>query len=151
MKKLVIYMGLAIIIGVMYGKVIFKQYQQNLEKVFTETSNIYLFQVGAFSSLESVEANVSKFDYYVMEKDDEYYRVYVGVTQDEKNLAKIKEMFAANGNNIYVREVTNQNEAFLTILKQYDLLLEAATTPAQINQIEKQVLAKYEELVINHE
>lgn len=151
MKKTLLCFLLAIIIGVCYGRFLFKQYDRKLDTVFDKTSIIYVLQQGVYSSLTNVEQNTKNLDYYIIEKDEPYFRVYVGITQAEKSIAKIKEIFLEKGNNIYVRELTNNNETFLTVLKQYDLLLETVTEAEQIKQIQKQVLAKYEELVMINE
>ncbi|MDD2489936.1 MAG: hypothetical protein PHY26_01610 [Bacilli bacterium] len=151
MKKTFFYIALAIIIGFIYGKLLFDQYDKELEAAFKKTSVIYILQQGVYSSLDNVEKNTTKLDYYIVDKDNEYYRVYVGITQNKNNVPKIKEIYTKLGNDIYVRELTNNNQAFLEILTQYDLLLEPVTDEEQISQIEKQVLAKYEELVIENE
>ena len=151
MKKFFITVFFAIMIGVLYGKVIFNQYDKELEEVFSENENIYILQQGVYSSLDNVEKNTTKIDYFIIERDDKYYRVYIGITKDKDNINKIREIYTKDGNDIYVREVNNNNMAFLEVLGQYDLLLEKSIEKNQILQIQKQVLAKYEELVIRNE
>lgn len=151
MKKFIFTIMLAIIIGVIYGKLIFNQYDKELKDVFKEKEKIYILQQGVYSKLENVEKNTSKVDFYIVEKDDQYYRVYVGITKNQNNINKIKEIFTKVGNDIYVREIFNNNEVFLEVLDQYDLLLSQVNDKEPILQIQKQVLSKYEELVIGDE
>jgi hypothetical protein len=151
MKKTIMLFILAVAIGALYGKIVFNQYDKEIEKVFQQTEKIYVLQQGVYSQLENVEKNTSKLDNYVVEKDEPYFRVYVAMTKNNANVNKMKEIFIKAGNDIYVREVTMNNKAFLDILGQYDLLLNRTNDKDLILQIQSQVLNKYKELVLKNE
>lgn len=149
MKKFFITVILAILIGVVFGKLMFDQYDHKLKEVFKETEKVYFLQQGVYSNLENVTKNITKVSHYVVEKDDLYYRVYVGITKNEKNINKIREILIGDGNDIYVRELNLNQTPFLDVLNQYDLLLEKVTKKEEILQIQKQVLNQYKELILD--
>ncbi len=149
MKKFFITVILAILIGVVFGKLMFDQYDHKLKEVFKETEKVYFLQQGVYSNLENVTKNITKISHYVVEKDDLYYRVYVGITKNEKNINKIREILIGDGNDIYVRELNLNQTPFLDVLNQYDLLLEKVTKKEEILQIQKQVLNQYKELILD--
>lgn len=149
LKKFFVTVLLAILIGIIFGKIMFNQYDGKLKEVFNEEEKVYFLQQGVYSSLESVSKNTATVNHYVVEKDDSYYRVYAGITKNEKNIDKIREVLIAAGNDIYVRELNLNQASFLDILTQYDLLLEKTDEKTQILQIQKQVLNQYKELVID--
>lgn len=149
LKKFFVTVLLAILIGILFGKIMFNQYDGKLKEVFNEEEKVYFLQQGVYSSLESVSKNTATVNHYVVEKDDLYYRVYAGITKNEKNIDKIREVLIAAGNDIYVRKLNLNQASFLDILTQYDLLLEKTDEKTQILQIQKQVLNQYKELVID--
>lgn len=150
-KKLVLPIFLALITGGVLGIFLMKQYDQK-EQLRTvgeigEAKEVYFLQIGVYSSKESMEENVSKIPYYIYQIENEKYYVYVGMSLKESNVEKLKEFFIANSYNIYVKKFNIANEAFTTVLAQYDTMLEQATDTSSYSAICGQVLAKYEELV----
>jgi hypothetical protein len=151
MKKIIIPLISAIVIGLLLGKYFFSQYEGKIEKVFQSDEKIYVLQQGVYSSIENVKKYVTKLDYYITHHDGDYYRVYAAITHNKDNVSRLEEYFVSKGNDIYVREVTTNNMEFLELLKQYDLLFESSNGDNELLQIEKQVLSKYEELVLRNE
>lgn len=150
-KKLIVPVILGLLTGGILGMFLFQQYDQkkNLQTVGKtgEIKEVYFLQVGVYSSKESMEQNVSKIPYYIYQIADEKYYVYVAMSLKEENVKKLKEFFIATGYNIYVKKFGIANEAFTTVLEQYDTMLEQATDTSSYSAICGQVLAKYEELV----
>ena len=151
MKKILTPIIFAIAIGLILGKVLFSQYEKKLNPVFEEKEKIYVLQQGVYSSLENVEKYTTHLDYYIVDKDNDYYRVYVAITHNKDNVEKLKKHYKSKGNDIYVRELEINSLEFFELIKQYDLLLENSSEGNEIEQIEKQVISKYEELIIRVE
>jgi len=139
----------AIFLGYVFGKVIFNQYNKNLLDVFIEKTPVFFLQQGVYSSVESLEENTKNLKNYVYVNDNNYYRVYVAITRDSENINKLKEMFVKKGNDIYVKELEVSNKEFINILEQYDKLIKLTTDEASVDNIIKETLIKYQELVVN--
>lgn len=149
-RKLIVPILLAIFSGGLLGTFLFQQYdKEDLQTVgkIEEAKEVYFLQVGVYSSKESMEKNTAKIPYYIYQIEQEKYYVYVGMTLKESNAQKLKDFFVANGYNIYVKRFGVGNTAFLTVLEQYDTMLEQAPDTSSYSAICGQILAKYEELV----
>lgn len=151
MKKIFVPLVSAIVIGLILGKYFFSQYESKIDTVFQSDEKIYVLQQGVYSTPENVTKYTTKLDYYITHHDDKYYRVYVAITHNKNNVTRLEEYFLSKGNDIYVRELSTNNLEFLELIKQYDLLLESGSGDSELLQIEKQVLSKYEELILRNE
>ena len=85
---------------------------------------------------------------YIYETIDDKYYAYVGITKKIENANKIKEYFNSAGYDINIKENKVTNGVFVSIVNQYDLILNDAEGEA-IGDICSQVINSYEELVVN--
>ena len=151
MKKLIVPLFSAIVIGLVLGKYFFSQYEDKIDTAFKNDEKIYVLQQGVYSTMDNAKKYTTKLDYYIVDHDDKYYRVYAAITYNKNNVERLEGYFVSKGNDIYVRELSTNNLEFLELLKQYDLLLESSSGDNELLQIEKQILSKYEELVLTNE
>jgi predicted small secreted protein len=151
MKKFILPIFAAILIGVIIGKYLFSQYEGKIDAALKNDETIYVLQQGVYSNLDNAKNAAGKLNYYVIDKDDKYYRIYVAITYNQNNVSKLEEYYVSKGNDIYVRELKTDNPEFLDLLKQYDLLLESSSGDNELLQIEKQILTNYEELILKNE
>ena len=79
-------------------------------------------------------------------KNDKQY-VYLGITRDEKNAQKLKEIYENKGYQIYIKEQNLSNEEFYNNVTQFDILINSTNKESEILTIEEVVLANYEELI----
>ena len=138
------------LLSVIYGKYIIDIYKSNTIEVISEYENIYILQQGVYSTFDNANKNSKDLYYYIVEKDDKYYRVYVGITQNKENSEKVKGIYKGKGKDIYVWEKQVNNNEFLEALKQYDNMLNEKNEEKDILEVEKKVLEKYEELIIKN-
>ncbi len=139
---------LCILIGFFMGIFVLKQYKKDADVVNLTGENLYFIQIGVFSDEASMKKTLENFTYYIYNKENNMYYAYAGITKDEKNLKKLKDFYTNAGYDIYVKEIFTSNISFITVLSQYDLLLNETTDKKIIESIENQVLTKYEELVM---
>jgi hypothetical protein len=149
--KFIIPIIISILIGYVFGKVIFNSYNNNINKVFNNGEKVYFLQQGVYSSVQTMETNTTKLANYIYQKEGNYYKTYVAITKDINNVNKLKETFKKLGNDIYVKEMTINNGDFLNLLDQYDQLLYTSNDNINILAITKQILTKYKELVVDNE
>ena len=152
-KKYVVSLVVAILVGFVLGKFMLNQYDFNgkIIPAINSNKNAYFIQQGVYSSKESMEKNTAKFPYYIYVLDNDKYYVYIGITFLEENMNKIKGYYKEKGYNTYVKEISISNDNFITVLEQYDILLSEGSDLQVIETICSQVLNKYEELVLNHD
>lgn len=150
MKKNIIWVVGCTIIGLIMGKIMFDQYDQDDTKKVSGTvaeAKVYFFQVGVYSTLENMKNAAINYEDYIYIKQDSKYYVFVGLTKSEANKEKLKNYFETLYKDIYIKEITLTNSGFLDTLDQYDLLLKEAKTDQEIKEVTKSILAKYEEMV----
>ena len=142
MKKILpIIFGL--VVGLVFTKLFYSSY--NATMTFNESVNVYVFQQGVYSSLDSVKENVN-LNYYIYEKNGDMYYVYSAFTTNSNNVDKLKVYFEDLGYSIFLKEVNMNANNFTETLKQYDLLLEKTNDQKTIEAINANVLSVYEEV-----
>lgn len=141
---------LAIVIGFIFAKYIFNQYEEEVNETFKENTSVYLFQYGAYKNENIMKDNCKDLSSYFYYKNDNMYHVLIGISSNKENLDKIKKAYNINSD-IYVKKEEIKNNEFIESLKQYDNLIKSSDDSATIINAEKQVLAKYESLVLNSE
>lgn len=147
MKKFLFLLISALIIGLLFSRFLFKQYQTI--PVSNNSKKIYFIQQGVYSNQQSMKENTNKLDYYTHEKLGDKYYVYVCFTQNIDNINIIKKYFKSLDYDIYAKELTIENEQFLNILEQYDYLLSSVENNETVRNVCKQIVTKYEELVLD--
>lgn len=139
---------LCILIGFFMGNFMFNEYDKKTSTVSLTGETLYFLQAGVFSNEEEMKKEMSNFSYYIYTKENNMYYSYIGIVKNKKNLEKLKEYFKSEGYDIYVRELFISNISFITVLNQYEMLLEQTTDTKIIKSICNQILSKYEELVM---
>lgn len=151
-NKTIIYVILAILIGVILGKNIYDGYAKEIENTFDEKKmeEIYIIQYGVYSSNESMIENTKRLkNYFYYEKDGKFY-VLIGITSNNELKEKIVSSYSID-TETYIKKIKTDNTTFLETLKQYDNLISNTNDKNTIVNAEKQVLSKYEELILRSE
>ncbi len=146
-KKIFIPLLLSLTIGFSLGMLIYNQYKNSSESVFSENTPIYFLQQGVYSSKESMEENTKNISDYIYAVDNNQYKVFVSINTNFDNAKKIKQIFNDKGIDIYIKELNITNKAFVEKLKQYDELISSSADDAAILGLAKQIISEYELVV----
>lgn len=150
MKKYVLTLLLGLITGIFLFNVFLNQYTDyNGISVSNLSENVSFIQVGAYSTLESMEKNTLSLQNYIYNEENNLYYVYVGISQKEESIKKIQEYYKKLGYNTIVKEFTINNKSFLVKLQNYDELIKNTTDSTALSSIINETLISYEEEVIN--
>ena len=134
--------------GIYIGSYLYKCYLiQNENKL--NTYKIYLIEYGTYNSYSDMEENGKNIDNYFYYSDNNNYHILLGITKSKKNIQKIGESYEEISN-INIREEYIDNMEFIESLNQYDNLI-INCNKNEVLQAEKQILSKYEELILNNE
>ena len=140
----------SIAIGLFFGKIFFDNYDKTSLTVFDEKSKVYMLQVGVYSSKDKMKESFKDYKKLLYIESDDGYHLYVGITKNNQIAKKIKEHYDKKGNNIYVKENIVDNKSFLSILGEYDKIIDIASDN-DIEEIEKIVISNYKEMVLENE
>ena len=149
MKNNIKYVLLAIFIGIIIGKYIFNEYKESAISTMSEDETyIYLMQYGVYSNETNLKDNTKQLKNYFYYEDNDGYHVLIGITKNKKLKQKIMDSYSIT-ENIYMKKEKVDNQEFIELLSQYDLLVDQTEEKDIILASEKQVLSKYEELILN--
>ena len=148
MKKYLFPITISLGLGILMAYLLISSYD-NAEgiTVSKNAETVYYIQRGVYSTKENMENNMTDFEHYIYNVENNMYYTYIGMSKNIKYYVEIKVFYKEKGYDTYIKEKITDNESFLTILGQYDELLSQTDEGDTISIICNQVLAKYEELV----
>ncbi len=148
MKKTLKISILSIVLGALVGIVLNNNYKEKLSNSFLNDGKTYYFiQEGVYSSISSMQENTKDLLVKTVDSKNDKQYVYLGITRDEKNAKKLKEIYENKGYKIYIKEQNLSNEEFYNNVTQFDILIGSTNKETEILTIEEVVLANYEELI----
>lgn len=122
-------------------------YKEKLVNTFSEGKTYYFIQEGVYSSKEIMTENTKDIQVKTVDTLNNKYYVYLGITRDNNNAKKIKDIYEKKGYQIYIKEQNLSNEEFYNNVTQFDILVNSTDKASEILTIEEVVLANYEELI----
>ena len=138
---------ISIIIGILFGKIIFNQYKKNIDTVFNEETSIYILQQGSYKNEDAMYEGARKVSNFLYVKEDNLYKVYVCITKEKEIALKVKGIFEVLGNDIYIKETSNIDDKFIKSLNIYNQNIEATDKKEEILDTCRDVLKIYEEMI----
>lgn len=136
------------IIGIYIGSYLYNKKKETKE-VFKINSKVYLLQFGVYSSIDKMKENGKSLQEYFYFNDEKGYHIIIGITLNKDLVNKIKNAY--NVDEIYLKETEIGNNEFIENLKQYDNFISSLKDNNSIIEAEKQILSKYEEMVLKSE
>ena len=148
MNKNFIIVLLSLVIGVLSGLFIYKEYKANYipKEEVKGYEKIYLLQIGAYKKEKNVEKFTKLLPNYYVDYEKGVYHIYIGVLRNLKNLDKIEEFYKVFGNNIYVREKYVDNLDYIKMIETYESIISKTEKKEVVYVINKELLNKYKEL-----
>lgn len=106
----------------------------------------YLLQVGAYKNYDSISKKTKEYENYLVLKEEDLYKLYIGVTKDKEVYRKLVNLYA-NTSSIYKKEITLSNQKFDDTLTKYDSLIKNSEDIKEINLVIKSELKFLEEML----
>lgn len=148
MKKTLKISIFSIALGTIAGIILNNTYKEKLSNSFlNEEKTYYFIQEGVYSSTSSMQENTKDLLVKTVDSKNDKQYVYLGITRNEKNAKKLKEIYENKGYQIYIKEQNLSNEEFYNNVTQFDILINSTNKESEILTIEEVVLANYEELI----
>lgn len=150
MKKYIKPLLLGIITGIFLFNLFLKQYTDyDGIKVSSTLTDVYLLQIGVYSSLENMEENTLKLQNYVYNKDGDLYYVYIGISKNKLAIEKIQKYYKDLGYDTIIKEFSISNKKFIKELENYDEIILNTDDSTALLEIINDTLISYEEEVIS--
>lgn len=106
----------------------------------------YLLQVGAYKNYDSISKKTKEYENYLVLKEEDLYKLYIGVTKDKEVYRKLVNLYASTSS-IYKKEITLFNQKFDDTLTKYDSLIKNSEDIKEINLVIKSELKFLEEML----
>lgn len=137
----------SIMLGALSAMLLSSTYKEKLINTFSEGKTYYFIQEGVYSSKEIMAENTKDILVKTVDTLNNKQYVYLGITRDNNNAKKIKDIYEKKGYQIYIKEQNLSNEEFYNNVTQFDILVNSTDKESEILTIEEVVLANYEELI----
>lgn len=143
MKKTLLTILGAILVGFGLGLFFFKKFDTNIEALATSVKSIYAVQVGVYKNIDNAKDVANKMEGIVV-LDNDYYRVYIDIIKD-KEILNLREEYYKNNNINYYLKIINPSKEFIAKLDDYEIILKNTSISAdKIKVVREQILKEYQ-------
>lgn len=151
-KKILIWIILAIILGYFLAKFTFKKYDDlNIKNMIKIDNSIYALKCGIYSNIDEMKSNLSSFGRYIYIKKNDKYNAYIAIAKTKKSCNKFLEIYKDDFKNLNVEKINIDNDEFIQNINEYEKLLNESNDKDALITIENQILSCYEKLVVKLE
>lgn len=137
-RGIIIPVVIAMIIGYVGGKFVYKTYLDNLYDTL-RSSRLYLVERGSYDTIDTMREDNSDTN-YVYYKDNDKYKTVVGITKDFDNVKKIKSLYS---DNLSVLEYYVANDIIDSKQDQYEKELNEAENYKEVKEAVDNILNLY--------
>ena len=139
MKKFVILIVSAILVGSLFAIYMFRNIEQGIAKT-TKENTATAFQVGVYRSIENAQNATQNLESSLIYQDNEYYRIFMAIYHDESIIELMKNYF--QNQNIYLKEIS-VSEDFLTKLAKYESIIKKSNLNSY-KEVNQNILDEFE-------
>lgn len=152
MKKMILWILLAVTSGGLLGKFTFDKYENfEVENTFKVNTEVYALFYDSFSSEDEMKNQTTSLDRYIFLLNDNSFDVYIALSVKEDNINKIKQIYDKKNIKSNIVKININHDEFIQNLTEYEKLLSATDDDKSLFIIENQILSCYEDLVVNYE
>lgn len=139
-KKMFLPLFLSILFGYCCGRYVCKVYKDNTSSLLSD-NKVYMLQIGAYSSLDSMKKNtkVSNYIYYV---DDGLYKSVLAITGNRDNIDKIKSLYDMD---VVVNEYYLDNYDVIKKINEYDVEISSSSDEEALRKIVTDMVLMYQD------
>ena len=137
-RGIIIPVVISMLIGYILGKFLYKTYYDNLYDTL-RSSRLYLVEKGAYDTVDVMREDNSDIN-YVYYRDNDKYKMVVGITKDYDNVKKIKSLY---NDSLSVMEYYVANEIIDSKQDQYEKELSEASEYKDVKEAVSNILNLY--------
>ena len=124
MKKTIISIFLAMIVGFTFGFFFLKKFNtETITEVSNIKSQVYAFQIGVYKNKDNA-LNAAKTNKGIVILDNDIYRVYIAILKDQTLIDNLKSYYSSIGLNYYLKAI-NVSSKTSSIIDNYESLLKS--------------------------
>lgn len=119
MKRIIPYI-LSLILGALFGYLLFQDADFDLKEVFANTINAKAFQIGVFNNEDGAKKLKEKYPDAIIVTDEDVFRVYYSILTNDEVIKKMEKYLTKQNINYYIRNITINDEALIKALIEYE-------------------------------
>ena len=124
MKKTIISIFLAMIVGFTFGFFFLKKFNtETITEVSNIKSQVYAFQIGVYKNKDNA-LNAANTNKGIVILDNDIYRVYIAILKDQTLIDNLKSYYSSIGLNYYLKAI-NVSSKTSGIIDNYESLLKS--------------------------
>lgn len=124
MKKTIISIFLAMIVGFTFGFFFLKKFNtETITEVSNIKSQVYAFQIGVYKNRDNA-LNAANTNKGIVILDNDIYRVYIAILKDQTLIDNLKSYYSSIGLNYYLKAI-NVSSKTSGIIDNYESLLKS--------------------------
>lgn len=135
---------LAVLVGCSFAFLLFKRVESRAEEEPTEDFNATAIQIGVFKDPDNAEKMKETYGGKVF-KDEDVYRVYYAILQNDKNLQFMTEYLDNLGINYYLKGIKVNDDVSIKG-EEYEILMKDTSSDTKLS-INDKLLSIYKEVV----
>lgn len=143
MKKVIITVVSALLVGTVFGILYFKNTKDNIADALSLDNEAIAFQVGVFRKLENAQKEAVKYSSGAIIADGEFYRIFIAISNNQEIVNKLKENYDSKKINYYLKNITIPDEFMSTFTNYQEVLLKTTS----YDEVNKNLLKEYNEVI----
>ncbi len=142
MKKFIPFI-LSIVIGSVFGLILFNNSDIDIEGVFSQSQKATAFQLGVFNTSEAASSLKNKYECAITMKDDDVFRVYYSILTNDKVINKMSDYLNNQKIAFYKKEIIITDEGLINAITTYQAsMIEGSDTV--LTSLNKLIMNSYE-------
>lgn len=143
MKKVIITVVFALLVGTVFGILYFKNTKDNIADALSLDNEAIAFQVGVFRKLENASQEATKYSSGTIIADGEFYRIFIAISNNQETINKLKEYYDSKKINYYLKNITIPDDFMSTFTNYQEVLLKTTS----YDEVNKNLLKEYNEVI----
>ena len=152
MKKMMIWIFLAVLSGGLLGKLTIDKYSKlDVKEVMKNNNEVYMLKYKTYDNTDEMIKKTKDIDRYVYIEKENKVTVYLAVSMSKKSILKVKKIYDNKNIKLNIEKNIIDNDEFIQNLNEYEKLLDATDDENSLLIIERQILSCYEKIIGNDE
>lgn len=132
MKKIIITVVSALLVGILFGVLYFKNTKENIAAALSLDNEAVAFQVGVYKDIENAKKEVKKYPSGVIIIDGEFYRIFIAISNNSEVINKLKTYYNSKKINYYLKNIVIKDE-FVEAFNSYQEVLLKTSSYDEVN------------------
>ena len=119
MKKFIPYLC-SIVVGTIFGFILFQDNSFNIQNVFAENLKVTAFQLGVFNNKAAAITLSNKHDGSIVKQDGDVYRVYYSFLTNNEVITKMEKYLTEKKIHYYLIEITIRDPSLIKAINEFE-------------------------------